>query len=193
MKADRPQKHKGLAIFSGIYRRTAASISMLDWPRRAGESMRTRFRQFSGLDGDHRDRPAHRALGRAVAPLAARGCRPFSVICHSGGTLAADQATGQRPACAGHACDHCNLVQCRRPPFTCHIVVTSVSIPRGYCSCCARPMSRGMANYADPKLPEVLRLSPDASRLPRPTDPSSRYWRFPCSRLHGPWPCSPSA
>ena len=59
----------------------------------------------------------HTLLWGAVAPvLAVPANDPFTVICHSEATAAADQTPNHGPLAPAYACDHCNLCSAIAPP-----------------------------------------------------------------------------
>jgi len=60
----------------------------------------------------------HTGLWAAVAPLiTSPAIDPFTVICHSGTSVPAEQATAHGPLVPVYACDHCNLCSAVTPPL----------------------------------------------------------------------------
>ena len=103
-----------------------------------------------------------------LAPIAANGeiANPFSVICHSAGSVAGgDEAPGKPDLIPGHACEHCNLCSAAPPPEPAVVPIGHL-LPTRLLQV-LRPASHtpSTALPSVPISPEVPRVSPDMRPL----------------------------
>jgi hypothetical protein len=151
VKADRPQKHKARARFSGIYRRVQHPISVIGCRHETKDSMRARIRQIGGVAATIAV-ALHTILWVAVAPFAAPAVDPFTVICHSNASAAADQAPVDGPLPPAHACDHCSLCIATTPPSPLNVVTGTLAPARVLQVLGPTIMTARRDTAADPKL-----------------------------------------
>jgi hypothetical protein len=124
VKADRPQKHKARATFSGIYRRQQHLIFVVDCLGGPEDNMRAGIKRIAGVAATIAI-ALHTILGAAIAPFAAPSVDPFTVICHSEASAPANQTpVNGAPA---HACDHCNLCSAIAPPVPLNVLSTTLA------------------------------------------------------------------
>jgi hypothetical protein len=151
VKADRPQKHKARADFSGIYRALRHLLFVLGCRVELEDCMRSGAKRILSVLAAYAV-ALHAVLWVAAAPFAPAAVDPLTVICRSEAGAAGDRAPANAPLAPAHACDHCNLCSAVAPPVPDTAVadyfapVRTLEILRP-----VSPARRAHAN-ADPKL-----------------------------------------
>lgn len=113
--------------------------------------MRTGFRQIAGVVASIAI-ALHTILWAAVAPFAAPGVDPFTVICHSEAAAPTDQTPVNGALPPAHACDHCSLCSAIAPPVPINVLSTTLAPARVLQVLRPAPVTPHRNVAADPKL-----------------------------------------
>jgi hypothetical protein len=151
VKADRLEKYKARAKFSGIYRHLHHLISVLVCQNGPEDSMRAGIRRIAGVAAAIVI-ALHTILWTAVAPFAAPTVDPFTVICHSEVSVPADQTPANGVLPPAHACDHCNLCSAIAPPVPLNALFATFAPTRALLVLRPATITPHRDATADPKL-----------------------------------------